>query len=168
VSASAIALAGVGKDQWNASVYGSLSVASRIASAVRDRSRAFQVALLLRKQNKQLAEFLEGVHLRIEGKIPVEPSAEPLSHEKAENALRSLRELSAQLFGIYQEAKAKRLTNHSLLAGGLSRIRIYSEDIAELADWLEGALDPKAVEDVFERARKETEEGNIFDIERAF
>lgn len=167
MSASATVLANFGRNQWNARVYGSLSIASRIASLVKDRRQAVRLAFLLRKLNNSLASFFEEIYLRIEGKIPPQSPAEPLTAERAQNALHSLRELSTSLFETYEGAKSKRLTNNSLLAGPFSRLRTYSEDISELADWLEMSLDLKPVEEIFERARLEAEQGDVFNIKQA-
>lgn len=168
MSANAAVLADLGTGRWNARVYGSLSIASRIASMVRDRRAAVRLAILLGRLNHHLASFFEDIYQRIEGKIPTDPAAKTPTSAEVQNALRSLRELSTSLFETYQAAKSKRLTNNSLLAGSFSRLRTYSEDISELGDWLEMSLDLKAVEEIFERSGREAEQGDVFDIKQAF
>jgi len=149
-----------GSDQWNAEVYDSLSVASKVSGMVRDRAQVFRLAYQLYTLNTKLRDIFEKVHSAIENPKP----GEPASPEQFQKLIFVIRELSTTLYNTYERAKLARLTNYSLIAGSLSRLHTFSEDLSELADWLEMIQDPNSFEPVFERAKKEIERGEVYDL----
>ena len=99
----------------------------------------------------------------MEKPTPLEQNQEPTS-EQVQQAILAIRKLSTSLSTTYDRAKRMRLTNNSLLAGSLSRLYTYSEDLFELADWLETLLDPTSSENAFKRAADEKEQGQVFSL----
>jgi hypothetical protein len=156
----------IGSYQWNADVYGSLSVASRLAAIIKERSAFIKLSYDLRRLNSKINGFLDQFHGIMEGRIPPSQNAvsEPLTPERHENAIRLMRQLSAVLADVYLSAKRKRYTNNSLVAGPLSTLHQNAETISEMADWLVMALHPEGFEQVFDRANQERERGEVFDI----
>ena len=155
-----------GSDLWNAEVYGSLSVASRVASMVKTKTQILHLAYSLHNLNKSLKNIFDTLHEAIEHPRNVEPPAEPATPDQMIRAIAIIRELSTSLDNSYQRAKRARLTNNSLIAGALSRLHTYSEDLVELGDWLEMLLKPEEVNAIFDRANQEIERGEVFDLSR--
>jgi len=166
VSVKVATLNDFGSDSWNAEVYGSLSVASRISSMVKTKTQIIQLAYLLHSLNGRLKSLFNDIQEKIDNPSNFEPPAEPATPEQFKKAIDTLRELSTTLFNIYERSKRARLTNNSLIAGSLSRLHTYSEDLCELADWLEMIQKPEAIEAIFDRAKQETERGEVFDLSR--
>ena len=161
MTADVAVLKNFGSDHWNAEIYGSLSVASTIASLVKNRTQTVRLAYFLHKLNTRLKSFFNDLHEAIE-----HPPAttEPVTPEAFQKAITTVKELSIQLCSIYEGSKRARLTNNSFLAGSLSRLHTYSEDLSELAEWLEMLRSPESIEAVFDRAKKEQEQGDVFDL----
>jgi len=57
-----------------------------------------------------------------------------------------------------------KLLNYSLIAGSLSEFRRYSERILDLADWFEAVQLSDFQNEIFDRADRERQQGNIFDL----
>jgi len=163
VSAGVAVLSILGSDRWNADVYGSLSVASKVSSVIKGRAQTFHLAFLLHGLNGRLKSFFNDFYETMEKPTPLEQNQEPTS-EQVQQAILAIRKLSTSLSTTYDRAKRMRLTNNSLLAGSLSRLYTYSEDLFELADWLETLLDPTSSENAFKRAADEKEQGQVFSL----
>lgn len=153
-----------GTDQWNAEVYGSLSIASEIASMVKNRSKNILLAYKLHALNRHLARFFEQVHDQMEGKRTLPAGKEPPTEEEYQKAVKSLQDLSRSMYVTYETCKRLRLTNNSLLAGSIARLRTYSEELSELAEWLETGGQKDVFADVFMRSEQEKERGDIYDL----
>lgn len=157
----------IGSYQWNADVYGSLSIASEIAAAIRDRSAAIRLAVSLRRFNTKIGHSIHLLHEIMEGRIPAnikQTTDEPFTPERGERAIRLMRDLHCVLDDIYQKAKRQRFTNNSLIAGPLNKLHENSQAILDVADWLEMLMHHNEVEVLFNRARQEEEAGEIYDI----
>jgi len=164
VSAGVAILNLLGTDQWNADVHGSLSVAAKVSLAVKGGAQKFQLAFLLHSLNGGLKSFFNEIYEAMENAEKTAEAPAPPKAEQVQQSIVSLRELSTTLSNSYDRAKRIRLTNSSLLAGSLSRLYTYSEDLSELADWLEMLLDPNSYEGAFKRAADEKEQGQVFSL----
>jgi hypothetical protein len=164
VSAGVAILNLLGTDQWNADVHGSLSVASKVSLVIKGGAHKFQLAFLLYSLNGRLKSFFSEIYDAMDNAEKTAQAAEPPKVEQVQQSVFSLRELSTSLSNTYDRAKRIRLTNNSLLAGSLSRLYTYSEDLSELADWLEMLLDPNTYESAFKRAADEKEQGQVFSL----
>lgn len=165
MSANAAVLANFGTDQWNADVYESLSVASRLSSMVKDSTQSFYLAYHLRRLNSRLDGLFGEVFAMIEGKKAIPPS-DPPTPERIRNAINSMYQLHSVLSQIFNSAKCRRLTNNSLFSSQVRKLAQMSENALEFAEWLEMAcLHQEEVAQIFERARAEKAKGEVYTIE---
>lgn len=167
VSAGVAVLANFGRDEWNAEVFGSLSVASQLALLVKDRGRAIRLAFTLRKLDSGIEKFLEDVYMIIEGRKKAPPSEEELTPERARLSIHALIELSITMSNIFDQAKRKRLTNNSLLAGPLYRMHAHADELLDIADWLDTIISQENVEPLFARAEQEKARGEVHRLDQA-
>ncbi len=166
MSASAAALATISSDHWNADVYGSLSVAFQIAALVKHRAQVIRVAFIVRRFSNSVGDSIDLLHAVMQGKAvpPSDSSSEPMTPERGQNAVRMLRDLSNAMDEIYDKAKWHGLTNYSLVAGSFLKLQGQAERILEIADWLELILEPESIESLFDRARAEQEQGEVYNL----
>jgi hypothetical protein len=153
----------IGPDEWDARVYGALSIASSLSAAVRTRAGRFRLAYGFHKVNRSLAEMFSNVYETLEGKRPV-PNVEPITpqrlHEISENICRVARTLEY----LCEQSKRAGLTSDSLTAGSLNSFRKRIEELDDLAGWFETAAHPEEVNSIFARAKQEKERGELFDL----
>jgi hypothetical protein len=162
VSESVAVLGILGSDRWNTDVYGSLTAASQVSSALKVGALKVTLAYSLHVLNGRLKNFFDGLYKAMDNPNPT--SAQTPTAEQVQEAAATLRRLSAQLDGAYDRAKRCRLTNSSFWAGSLSRLHTYAEDLTELSDWLEMLNEPQSHEDIFKRAADEKEQGHVFSL----
>jgi hypothetical protein len=162
VSESVAVLGILGSDRWNTDVYGSLSAASQVSSALKVGALRIRLAYTLHVLNGRLKSFFDEIYKAMDNPSPT--SSQTPTVEKVHEAAAMLRRLSAQLDDSYDRAKRCRLTNSSFWAGSLSRLRTYAEDLTELSDWLEMLIEPQSYEDAFKRAANEKEQGQVFSL----
>jgi hypothetical protein len=153
-----------GTYDWDAQVYGALSVASRVAATVKNRANVLRIAYHLHGLNKTLTNFFETVHATMEGKKPVDPSAKPVTPERLRSIADNLEHLHRIIEYVYESLRRAGLTNNSLTAGSLQSIRKYGEELLSLADWFELMSEPQQVKAIFDRAEQESERGEIHDL----
>lgn len=155
-----LAAAYIGTDRWNAEVYGTLAFASRLAEAVKQRKLAYRVAYSFWKLNSSIDGFLDDIHNKLrKAQNGVEVSSEPVDPARIQNAIDSLHKLHMILDGIYQNAVRYRLTNHSIVAAGVSKLHRNDERVVELAEWIHDMMHPQPLEEIFTNARAEFERG---------
>ena len=65
---------------------------------------------------------------------------------------------------LVEGARRAGLTNNSLTAGSIKGLQRNLETIASLADWLDLAAQPDAVNGIFERTKLERERGELIDL----
>lgn len=101
------------------------------------------------------------------GRLKSEPGAEVPTPQRLLDSADKLMKLSRDIDYIYELLSRVGLTNNSLTAGNLTKIRSYRGQIEDLADWFELMAQSDEVKAIFERATGERERGEIFDLERA-
>lgn len=153
----------LGTDRWNTELYGSLSVTSQVSSALKGGAQKIRLAYLLHILNGRLVKFFDELYEAIDHPTPISQEQHP-SKEQIQEAITTLRQLSARLNEAYEGAKRFRLTNNSFLAGSVSRLHTYADDLSELAEWLEMLIEPQSHEDAFKRAANEKEQGQVFSL----
>jgi hypothetical protein len=163
VSESVAVLSILGTDRWNTDVYGSLTAASQVSSALKNGALSVRLAYLLHVLNRRLKHFFEELYNTVDHPNPVELEQTPPAAD-IEQAISAIRQLSTSLHSTYDRAKRLRLTNNSLLGGALGRLHVYSEDLSEVAEWLEMLREPSSYEDAFKRAAGEKEQGQVFNL----
>jgi len=152
----------IGTDAWNADLYGSLSISSRLSAAIKSSAAQLKIAGFFWKTNQKIESFLD----RIDSAVRDAESAaakgksknEPLDRVRVEKAVNQLLDLYLILDNVYQHCVRYRLNNFSRLAGGLSRLRRNADRVNELAMWLHDVLNPD-FKDAFASAGAEFENG---------
>lgn len=160
---------GPGNDCWDAAMYDAASLASRSAAAViavRSGVQKMTLAWDLRQLSNALSAFLDKVYVKSEaasrGEMTEELS-EAITREQIESCIRSLEYMYETISRLHSKSERKGLTNNSLMAGSLKTIRRRSEELLDLADWLQTSLDytPSELESIFVNARNELREGQV-------
>jgi len=153
----------IGPDEWDARVYGALSITSSLVAAVRTRAGTIRLAYSFHKVNRTLAEMFSSVYDTLEGKRPT-PDAEPVTPQRLQQVSENIDRLARMLEYICEQSKRVGLTNNSLTAGSLNSFRKYIEEMKDLADWFETAAQSEEVNSLLARAKQEKERGEIFDL----
>jgi hypothetical protein len=149
----------IGSDAWNAELYGSLSISSRLKSAIANGTAQFKIAAFFWKTNRALDSFLEKIDTAERNAESGKTKAsEPLNLERVEKTVNSLIDLCEVLNNIHQLCVRHRLNNASRLAGGLSRLRKNADRIEEIAHWLNDVTHPD-FKDKFAAGEKEFKNG---------
>jgi hypothetical protein len=151
--------------EWNADVYGALSSLSRLASALRNKANVLHLAFSLYKLNGALKSLFATVGLAMSGELKLAPGAEVPTPQRLRDSSDKLMKLSRDLEYIYQLLRRVGLTNNSLVGGNLAKLRGYESSIEDLADWFDLMAQSDEVKIIFERASRERDRGEIFDLE---
>lgn len=150
---------------WDAEVYDALSLASRLANAVENRTNGLRLAVGLHKINSRLNELSKTIQRDVEaaeggqGKVDEEITPQRL-HEVAAD----VDHLARMLESLHESAGRARLTNNSFMAGSLRGIFEHIEELHDLADWFETAAQMTEVNAIFSRAKQERERGDVYDL----
>jgi hypothetical protein len=151
---------------WDAQVYGVLSVASHLAATVKNRASVLRIAYLLHGLNKKLTHFSETVHGIMEGRVPVDPNTKPATPEQLRSTADNLEHLHRTIEYVYESLRRVGLTNNSLTAGSLQSMRKHGEELVNFADWFELLSEPQQFNEIFARAEREREHGEIYDLDQ--
>jgi len=156
-----------GTARLESEVYDNLSLAARLASAVKSGTSRIRVALWLRDFDRKLINFLEGFHAIMEGRKAAPASKaddEPPTPQRIRTTADNIEHMYRIIDTIYESARRARLTNFSLTAGSLQSLKHNSEELLDIAEWLETFVDPKHYNAAFERAEREKEAGELYDL----
>jgi hypothetical protein len=151
--------------EWNTQLYGVLSVASRLAVAVKKKGHVLRLSLAFRKANHCLESMFEKVRMVMDGKIPVNPNTEPVTPQVIRRTYDTLIHLHQTMKYISESCERAGLGNNSLTASALRKFHIHQEAILDLADWFEVASEPEQIIQIFDRAKREIEQGDVFDLD---
>ena len=166
MGASIAVIKALDSPEWNADVYGALSSVSRLAAAVKNRTTVFRLAFVLRSINRTIGSMFDTVNAAMEGRLKPDPNAEVPTPQRLIDTSDKLMKLSRDIEYLHELLRRVGLTNNSLTAGNLKNITCYREKIEDLADWFDAIAHSKEIESIFERASRERERGEIFDLER--
>lgn len=164
MSTAAIVIGNLGTHNWNAQVYNVLAQASKMAAAVKNRGNVVRIAYHLRNLNTHVSEFVGLVNDAMEGKRKPDPNSEPATAQTIRSSADNLEQMYHTLEYVVEAARRVGLANNSLTAGSLRGIQRNLEAIASLADWLDLAAQPEAVGEIFQRAEKERDRGELIDL----
>jgi hypothetical protein len=165
VGSAAAVLQIVQTDEWNANLNGALSVMSNLAVNVKNKANILLIAYTLHKSNTKLQAIFDDIHAVAEGKKAAQPS-EPVTREKALDAVGEFIRVYRVTENLYVQMRRVGLTNNSLTAGQLLKLRAHGETILDLADWLDTSLHTEEVNAVFARSSEERDHGAIYDLEQ--
>lgn len=152
--------------EWNADFYGALSSISRLAAAVKSKVNVLRVAYSLNSLNRSLKSLFVKADAAMDGKLAPELMGEVPTPQRLLDASDKLMKASRDIAYLYELLRRVGLTNNSLTAGNLKRVWAYRERIEDLADWFELTAQSDEVNAIFDRASREKERGEIFDLER--
>ncbi|HTZ97607.1 MAG TPA: hypothetical protein VMB18_14495 [Terriglobales bacterium] len=145
-------------------VYGVLSDASGLAAHARNHTNILRIAVRLYNLNRSLILFLNQVHDILEGRKKPVTTGEPPTPEQLKATADSMEHVYRIIDYIYESGRCARLTNNRLTAGSLHSLKKHSEELLDLADWLETTLNAKYNNAAFTRASQEKESGDIYDL----
>ncbi len=165
MSAMAMPLA-LATDTWNEVAFSAASqvygVSSRVAAAVNSHLSMIDLTRRLWNVDKALKEMLETFY-REAAKDASRKTIEPVSPEKVDMAVSLLLELCGKIDELYSSAKAKGLTNRTLVGTVFNSIRVRSDDLRDIAESVQLSREP-SIEDIFTRAAGELKRGETFDL----
>jgi hypothetical protein len=164
MSSAAAVIGNLGTHNWNARVYNVLALASQMAATVKNRGNVIRLAYHLRNLNNHVTEFVGTVNDAMEGKRKPDPNADPVTAQTIRSSADNLEEMYRTLDYVVEAARRAGLTNNSLTAGPVRSIQQNLEAIANLADWLDLAAQPEAVNEIFERTKRERDRGELIDL----
>ncbi len=149
-------------DSWNAELYGSLSVSSRLSAAIKSGTALLKILYFLNRANNSLGDMLNKIDKGMDdaqrGKTKPSTPGGP-DRQTIEKTTCRLDELYRLLDGIHAVCRQHRVQNVSLLAPGMAKLRRNADRVSELADWLRDMLDPAGYRDAFANALREFENG---------
>ena len=148
--------------EWNADMYGALGSLYRVVAV---KANVLRLAYVLHSLNRTLKSLFDKVDAAMRGELKAEPGADVPAPQKLLDSADKLMKLSRDLEYQYELLRRVGLTNNSLTAGSLAKIRAYRGQIEDLADWFELMAQSDAVRMIFERSAGERERGEIFDLE---
>ena len=110
---------GSGIENWNASAYAALSLASRLSGIVREHNALLTVARAAWNLDRSLRHFLEEIYtaVREAERTPPPPPKEPITAEQIFEGANTCRKLHQTVEKLYIRAKATGLTNRALVGG---------------------------------------------------
>jgi hypothetical protein len=141
-----------------------LSSVSSLAASVKNRANVLRMAGSLFSLNRTVTKFLDESHEIMSGKKAVEKPKEATTPEAMRTTADNLEQIHRTIRYILELSRRARLTNNSLTAGSLTSLARHSDELLDFADWLETVADPKGVKGVFERAKRERDIGEVYDI----
>jgi len=141
-----------------------LSSVSSLAAVARSRANVLRVASSLYTMNRSLTKFLELTHAIMSGKKSVPAPKEPPSPETMKTTADNLEHAYRMIQYVGELSKRAQLTNNSLTAGSLRSLGRHADELLDFADWLEAVANPKEYKGAFERAKRERDMGEVYDL----
>lgn len=154
-----------GGDEWNARAYGSLSIASSISAHIKSKTQILALRKQLVNLNTTLDEMFADVRAAMEGKLPA-LTLEEVTPETIAKTGAMLKDLDELLTRTYLEAKRAGLTNRTVMAGQLEKLREHIDELQDLREWLQMTTNFEEVKAKFERAEREAGSGQVFDLSK--
>lgn len=166
MSTAATVISNLGTHNWNARVYDTLALASRLAAAVKNRSNVLRIAYSLHDLNKTVEQFIDTVNSAMNGELKPNPTAEAVTPETLRSNADNFENLYRTLEYILEGSRRAGLTNNSLTAASVRGLQKHLDAIGNLADWFDLASQPEEVGKIFDRAKQEKERGDLIDLAR--
>jgi hypothetical protein len=166
MSTAATVISNLGTHNWNARVYDTLALASRLAAAVKNKGNVLRIAYRLRDLNKTVAEFVGVVNSAMNGELKPNPNAETITPETLRSNADNFEQLYRTLDYIVEASRRAGLTNNSLTSASVRGLQKNLDAIGNLADWFDLASQPEVINQIFETAKQERERGDLIDLAR--
>jgi len=165
VISSALLAEAVQSPEWNADVYGAFSSVSRLAASIQKQANVIRVAYGVRKANKSLQSLFDKLEAIFNGEAPPTTAERP-TPQRLRDAADELSRTSRTIATLHETLRRVGLTNNSLTAGALVKFHSYIEQLEDVADLMELAAEESKLPGIFERAARERDRGEIFDLEK--
>lgn len=151
---------GVNQDSWNESAYATLAAAWRVSASLKRHAAILSLARDLWKLDRMLKDFLERIYKAVENppKVP-----EPVTPDQVMAMADALQKIHATIDSNYTRARNGGLTNHSILGIVFNSVKVRSEEILDIGDWLASYSDPDA-DRLLDRAIDELHRGEVHDL----
>ena len=171
--ATAVLRLGVGSDAWNLKVDSTVEAASstlvsasRLSTTISVGLARMRLAWSLNQFANKLSSMVDGVYQAAEKAEKKPVSSSPSTPEQIESALRSLEYIHDAAKRLYVTGKTMGLTNSSLTAGPLRIVQRRAEELTDIEDWLRAALaySPAELDEIYSKARKDLEHGEVCDL----
>jgi hypothetical protein len=155
------AIYGAGSDNWNASAYAALSIASKVSAAVRAQGAIISLTREVWKLDGVLRNFLGDIYKAAENPPPV--PQEPVTEEAVLEAAKTLRRLHGLIDQVYLRAKSGGLTNRRFTGAAINSVKVRAEEMLEIAEALELSLNPH-VDAILSQSLEDLHNGNVHDL----
>jgi hypothetical protein len=156
----AISMTVVGSDLWNANAHSALSVAYRVSAALQKHATVINLAGKVWRLDRILAKMLDDIYVSAENP-PANP--EPVTPERIASAVVTLSGIHSTIEGMYSRLHRYGLSNHALLGAPVSSLRAHADDILDLAESLELAMNPD-IDSIFAKSLEEYRRGETFEL----
>ena len=157
----AISMNVVGSDLWNASAHTAISVTYRISAALKAHANVLNLTGKLWRMDRLLAQLLEAVYTGAENPPP---NPELVTPERLSAAIAMLRNLHSAIERVSTGIERCGLTNNGLIGAPASSIRAHADDIFDLAESLELAMNPD-IDAIFSKSLEEYRRGEVFELQ---
>lgn len=148
-------------EYWYADLYGAMSLAYRLSALVKNRAAVFKLVYHIRRLDSTLGSLFEEIQKAMKKGVSKGVAPRP---ENVAEALQSLKKLHRILDKFDNACKVARLTNNSLMAGHIYSINKYNDEILELIELIQLSQQPEVVNSIYDRAKREREQGEVFDL----
>jgi hypothetical protein len=154
----------LGNYDFESRAFDAVSLVSSLAAKAKSRTSSFVLAYALYSANRKLTTVLDDFHDVLEGKKPAPEADTSITRERIVSTADNFEYCSRAIEYIYESARRARLTNNSITAGHLASLRKHGEEALDIANWLETVADSEYVKKVFDRAEKEKDSGEVYDL----
>jgi hypothetical protein len=157
----------LGSSQASAEVYSAVadvSTLAKVAAAAKNKAQVIRLAMKLRSTNRSIQSLLDLVRDVESGKRSLATEVEPVSPQQLQNIVDNLDHVTRMIDYLYEMTRRVGLTNNSLTAAGLRTFHGYGEPLKDLVDWLDALSKPEQLNEVFERAKREREQGEVVNL----
>lgn len=148
-------------DAWMADLYSATSIALRVSAAIRDHGFKIRLAGSIWKLDSSLRNLVNAVYTAM--KHP-DPSLPPVSEERVQEVLQTLKNLYRTVEKLHSDAKRKGLTNHTLIGAAYNSAHVRAEELLDIIDFIEALRAPAETHTrAFEESLAELRRGEVFD-----
>jgi hypothetical protein len=151
---------GVNPDNWNAAAYETLAVAFRLSASLKKHAAILSLTRDVWQLDRLLKGFLEQIYKGAENP-PAMP--EPVTKEQIAACAETLRTIHTTVDSTYTRARNGGLTNSMLAGPVFNSVKLRSEEILDIADWLISYSDPD-VDQLLNRAIDGLHRGEMHDL----
>jgi hypothetical protein len=149
-------------DTWTADLYSATSIALRVSAATRGHHLKIRLAGSIWKLDSSLRNLVQAVYTAL--KHP-DPSLPPVSEERVQEVLQTLKNLHSTVGRLHADAKRMGLTNHTLIGAAYNSAHVRAEELLDIIDFIEALRVPAEIHTrAFEESLAELKRGEVFDL----